>query len=937
MIIIEIIYNISILVAITIISGFIKPPRSSSRYLLLQGFIFGTAAVMGMLHPLVFYPGVYFDGRSVMISLCAAFFGPVAAGVAGAMAMICRMLQGGVGVLTGVFVIMFAILLGLGFYYWRLRKSLKVTIFHLWVFGLWVHMAMIASLFTLPADIVWIILKIIAIPIILVYPLATAFIGGILLDFSERARIDDALAHAAASLRESGDRLRIAFDTVNNAMAIVREDNGIVVECNEKLFGYKRDEVVGRKSVDLGLWADVNERKKCFEILKEKGSVRNFETLFRKKDGGTFFGSISANKIILDEIGHVLFSIHDISERKQIELSLKKSQLLLVETESMGKVGGWEFDIDTGKQIWTAETYNIHEVPHDYQPTLESGIKFYPPASRSVIERAVRAAIDQGQSFDLELEFVTAKGNLRFVHVIGKADLEQRRVYGFFQDVTERRRAEESLRQTNELFALFMHHSPVYTFIKEVTPGCSRVLQASDNFKDMVGVPGQEMVGKTMADLFPPEFSAKITRDDWAVVCGGEVLRVDEDLNGRNYTTIKFPIVQRGKTLLAGYTIDITERKRAEDLVREGEEKYRSLFNNAEVGMFRSRLDGSELLDVNNKYLSILGWTRGEIIGKPSVIVWVDPNDREVMVKTLKAQGYVDELEFRLRNKMGEVRWCLTSVRLYPETGILEGSIIDITDRRQIEWALKKAKTDAEAASQAKSEFLNNIAHDFRTPMHAIMGFSGLLMSEPMSEKQHKFANIIHERSSSLLDLVEDLLSVSRLETGKLELRSIEFDLRRCVADAVEMARIELADKDVNISAVIEHGIPRLKGDEGRFNQILTNLVSNAVKYTDKGGIIVKLGVDQQACADDKCRIRLVVQDTGFGIEAEHQTRIFDAFTRFHEFEGGKERSGVGLGMYITKRLVDLMQGEIGVVSQVGVGSEFVVVLEFDKVNGPAV
>jgi PAS domain S-box-containing protein len=137
------------------------------------------------------------------------------------------------------------------------------------------------------------------------------------------------------------------------------------------------------------------------------------------------------------------------------------------------------------------------------------------------------------------------------------------------ESLKSRKQAEEALQESLELLSLFMRHSPVYTFIKEVTPIESRVLQASDNYEQMTGIPGPKMIGRTMLELFPPEFAAKITADDRAVVSSGNVLQQDEDLNGRNYTTIKFPLTQRGKTLLAGYTIDITERKRAEEALKE--------------------------------------------------------------------------------------------------------------------------------------------------------------------------------------------------------------------------------------------------------------------------------------------------------------------------------------------------------------------------------
>ncbi|MCE5263085.1 MAG: PocR ligand-binding domain-containing protein [Deltaproteobacteria bacterium] len=177
--------------------------------------------------------------------------------------------------------------------------------------------------------------------------------------------------------------------------------------------------------------------------------------------------------------------------------------------------------------------------------------------------------------------------------------------YGSHHDITERQRTEEALRESQELFSLFMRHSPVYTFIKEVTPTESRVLQASDNYAEMIGIPGPEMIGRTMEELFPPEFAAKITADDWEVVASGKVLQLDEDLNGRNYTTIKFPIIRQGRNLLAGYTIDITDRRRAEEERRMLEERLQHADKMEAVGT----LAGGIAHDFNNLLMGIQGYT----------------------------------------------------------------------------------------------------------------------------------------------------------------------------------------------------------------------------------------------------------------------------------------------------------------------------------------
>ena len=260
-------------------------------------------------------------------------------------------------------------------------------------------------------------------------------------------------------LEESEERFRLLVEGVTDYAIFMLDKTGHIVSWNlgaERIKGYKPHEIIGQHFSCFYSDEDIKNEKpnRALELAKTDGKFEE-EGWRVRKDGSKFVASALITAL-RDKAGHLRgFSkvTRDITERKRAEEELKKRQRLLEETARIGKVGGWEFNFDTGKQTWTEETCHIHEVDLTYDPTVEKGINFYTPASRPIIERAAQRVIEHGEPFDVELEIITAKGNLRSVHVIGQADMEHRRAYGFFQDITERKQAEESLRKSEEKLA----------------------------------------------------------------------------------------------------------------------------------------------------------------------------------------------------------------------------------------------------------------------------------------------------------------------------------------------------------------------------------------------------------------------------------------------------------------------------------------------------
>ena len=379
---------------------------------------------------------------------------------------------------------------------------------------------------------------------------------------------------------------------------------------------------------------------------------------------------------------------------------------------------------------------------------------------------------------------------------------------------------------------------------------------------------------------------------------------------------------------------DVTLTKNLEQARLESEEKFAKAFFNSPGFMFISEAETGRILEVNDAYLHLTGFTRQEMIGHTSLELGIlNPEERRQITQDVLLKGGVAEQNVSVRRKSGEIRQTNFSLNVITLGGeqYFVGTGLDITDQVQAEIALKQAKEQAEAASRAKTEFLSNMSHEIRTPMNAIMGMIQLARMKTRESKTEEYLGYASEASEHLLELINDVLDMSKIEAGKLEPDFRPLRLREVVKSSMEPLELKAREKGIELDHRIEDNVPdHLMGDPGHLRQVLMNLLNNAVKFTDHGSIQVVVALDDApATRDNAIKLQLQVRDSGIGIPAGTQETIFHSFEQVKTSHHTKF-GGTGLGLSISRRLVELMNGEIWVDSQEGEGSTFTFTIELE-------
>lgn len=365
------------------------------------------------------------------------------------------------------------------------------------------------------------------------------------------------------------------------------------------------------------------------------------------------------------------------------------------------------------------------------------------------------------------------------------------------------------------------------------------------------------------------------------------------------------------------------------------EEELATLFETSRDMLCIANFDGY-LLRVNPAWERTLGYTAEQLTSRP-YMEFVHPDDREATVaeKENVSGGQLALLfENRYRCKDGSYRWLSWNSMPNTEQGLIYCTVRDVTEQRTVAAELREARDAADAANRAKSDFLANISHEIRTPMNAVIGMTELLQDTPLSADQREYVDTLGDAAEALLSLITDVLDFSKIEAGMLELSPAEFDLRVALENTLRTLGLRAHEKGLELVPRVAPDVPEaLVGDAPRLRQIILNLVGNAIKFTEKGEVVVE--VETESTDEDDVTLRFTITDTGIGIARDKQELIFEAFAQA-DGSTTREYGGTGLGLAIAARLVQMMGGAVSVKSEPGEGSRFTFTGRFGVREGGA-
>ncbi|OFW58878.1 MAG: hypothetical protein A2133_02310 [Actinobacteria bacterium RBG_16_64_13] len=700
--------------------------------------------------------------------------------------------------------------------------------------------------------------------------------------------------------------------------------------------GYTRDEMLCMSIYDI----DPSAHKpwsELWDIIQEQKG-RTFETIHRTKDGGEMPVEVTSNYVEYENHGYNFVSARDISGRKRLEQSLRLTQLAV--NSAIDQIFWATQD---GKIVFVNDAM-CEQLGYMREELLQMDLWAFDPSPREIWSEAWET-IKKQKSLTLETIHRT-KGGTEIPVYLSANYIEYDGVeYNcvFARDITERRKMEEALRLTQ--LSIDRADDQIFWINAE-----GRLVFVNDATCTQLGYTRDELAGMSINDIdptMPSDWSEGWRELKQQGSASHEAVHRTKDGTDIPVEVRANYIEQNGKEYAFVFAHDITVRKRMEESLRLTQLSV----NRAGDQIFWISPEG-RLVFVNDATCMQLGYTRDELAGMS--IYDIDPTAPRPWTKgweRIKEQGTHVHAAVH-RTKDGRDIPVEVSAN-YIEYGGTEYSFVfarDVTERKKAEHDLRMAKdkaeaanrelehsikrtnqlaVEAQAANEAKSAFLANMSHEIRTPMNGVIGMVDLLLDTQLDVEQRDYAETVQSSAEALLTVIGDILDFSKVEAKKLEFENIDFDLRLTLEDMMALLAIKAHESGIELVVLVEPDVPSaLRGDPGRLRQVLTNLVGNAIKFTEEGEVDVHVILESEN--DSGAVMRFVVRDSGIGIPGPVLDQLFRPFVQA-DASTTRRHGGTGLGLSIAKGLVEAMGGKLAAESTVGAGSTFWFTLPLSK------
>ncbi|WP_319502004.1 PAS domain S-box protein [uncultured Draconibacterium sp.] len=739
------------------------------------------------------------------------------------------------------------------------------------------------------------------------------------------------LKKSLEQIKESEEYFRFLSDSAFEG--IIVHDKGVILEVNTtllRLTGYSREEIIGKNL--LTEFVDPKDHDKILNRLDSE-VVEPYVLSAFKKDGSYRHVEIEAREIQYQGKKVRIAAVRDISERylleEQIEKGREKLNRILDNLPGVAYNGlndaDWtlNFVSQGSNQLFG---YSPEELTEEKTVKYEDLIH---PDDKERIRNTIQKAIDHEESFEVEYRIYTKQNQLKWVWERGKAFSENNNSYveGFISDITARKKLEIA----NEMFSKAIEASPVSIFI---TDKHGFIEYVNPFFEILTGYKSPEVVGKNPSFLTSGNHTEEFYKQISQTIKSGKIWQGEirnRKKNGELYweQAVISPIFNNQGiiTQFVAVSEDITEKKQtlkelqhAIEIAEHNEARFKALHNASFGGI--TIHDKGHILDCNHGLSIITGYSHEELIGMDGLLL-IAEDQRDLVIKHIEEQ-YSKPYETVGIRKNGQTYPIRIEGKMIPYNNkiVRVTEFRDITEQKQIEKELVRAKENAEQSDKLKSSFLANMSHEIRTPMNGILGFTELLRDNDLSLQQRtEFIDVIQKSGERMLTTINDIIDISKIESGMVFAHMQDINLPALINELYIFFEQPMKQKGITLKVNENNGNPvtLFHTDPDKLNSILTNLLRNAFKFTSSGSI-------EFGYSTNNSSINFFVKDTGVGIPQERQQAIFERFVQA-DIADSRVFEGSGLGLSITKSYTEMLNGTISLESEVGKGTTFYVSL----------